>query len=625
MAGAAQRGRDPGEPALVADPDAERLASAACLTRSRRNSSIAAGASRCMFSDGPGRPSGARRSAARRGGREPDPHVPVGEDRELGIEAADLGEERAAGDHARRRADDVHVEDRPLEPGGGERRRDPAPPEGRIGRHQPGVGEAAPAAAQASSCARSFAGAQKSSSSRKATHSPRASPMPRFRALATPVGSSCEGSGPARRRSPRGAPGSRRSSPRRRRSPPGRRPPDRAPRRARGQQRPAVPGRDHDRDEIVCRIPSDLCIRGFSVQDFGRFGRFFIGSVESRDSKPPRCANLTRTCGGCHARGERHPADDGPLGTAHPRARLGPRPGGRGSRGSRHRRRFQRRHADTTRRDRRPAPARPRPGIQPGRRPGPQSRHRGSARGLGRLPRRRYFWAPTCLREHLRSIADAGAGWGYGAAISVGPDRPSRVMMPAPAEELEDGLLQHNLVGPPSTVTVRRDLRRDRRLRRAPQRHRRLGPLGATLPARPGRALRGPARRLLGPLGRDASPEPLPAQRRDRVPGREVRGHADPRALRRPHRRPPDRRSRPARRPPCPRRLRLPADRSQRALRGRPARGVALLGGERAVSRLKSAARAEAPEPEWLTAAIGQPADRGVETDGRVPGSLEVA
>ena len=68
------------------------------------------------------------------------------------------------------------------------------------------------------------------------------------------------------------------------------------------------------------------------------------------------------------------------------------------------------------------------------------------------------FWAPTCLREHLRSIADAGAGWGYGAAISVGPDRPSRVMMPAPADELEDGLLQHNLVGPPSTVTVRRDL-----------------------------------------------------------------------------------------------------------------------------------------------------------------------
>ena len=237
------------------------------------------------------------------------------------------------------------------------------------------------------------------------------------------------------------------------------------------------------------------------------------------------------------------------------------------------------------------------------------------------------FWAPTCLREHLRSIADAGAGWGYGAAISVGPDRPSRVMMPAPADELEDGLLQHNLVGPPSTVTVRRDLLDeiggfDERLsviadwdlwvqlsRRAPaalcedplvgywdhsdgmhhqnrsQLNYEIGYLGEKyadlMPTRERFGVRTAARLTV---------------EADRLAGRRV--------------------------PAAFAYLRIGAsERSGVDL----LRGVALLGGERAVSRLKSAARAEAPEPEWLTAAIGQPADRGVETDGRVPGSLEVA
>ena len=65
------------------------------------------------------------------------------------------------------------------------------------------------------------------------------------------------------------------------------------------------------------------------------------------------------------------------------------------------------------------------------------------------------FWVPTRLSEHLRAIADAGASWGYGAAISVGTDRPRRVMMPAPPDALEEGLLELNAVGPPSTATVR--------------------------------------------------------------------------------------------------------------------------------------------------------------------------
>jgi glycosyltransferase involved in cell wall biosynthesis len=237
------------------------------------------------------------------------------------------------------------------------------------------------------------------------------------------------------------------------------------------------------------------------------------------------------------------------------------------------------------------------------------------------------FWAPTCLREHLQSIADAGAGWGYGAAISVGPDRPSRVMMPAPADELEEGLLQHNLVGPPSTTTVRRDLLDevggfDERLsviadwdlwvrlsRRAPAALCE-DPLVAYWDHSDGmhhqnRAQLNDEIEYLGEKYADL----MPTRERfgvrtaarltveaDRLAGRRV--------------------------PAAFAYLRIGAsERSGIDL----LRGVALLGGERAVSRLKSAARPEAPEPEWLTAAIGQPADQGAETDGRVPGPLEVA
>ncbi|HET6831817.1 MAG TPA: glycosyltransferase, partial [Solirubrobacterales bacterium] len=71
------------------------------------------------------------------------------------------------------------------------------------------------------------------------------------------------------------------------------------------------------------------------------------------------------------------------------------------------------------------------------------------------------FWAPTCLREHLQANADAGASWGYGAAISVGPAGARRVMMPAPPDALNEGLLELNVVGPPSTATVRTDLLRE--------------------------------------------------------------------------------------------------------------------------------------------------------------------
>jgi glycosyltransferase involved in cell wall biosynthesis len=68
------------------------------------------------------------------------------------------------------------------------------------------------------------------------------------------------------------------------------------------------------------------------------------------------------------------------------------------------------------------------------------------------------FWAPTRLRDHLQTITEAGASWGYGAAIAVSPIGRRRLMMPAPADEIAAGLLELNVVGPPSTATVRRDL-----------------------------------------------------------------------------------------------------------------------------------------------------------------------
>ncbi|HET6830370.1 MAG TPA: hypothetical protein VFH44_03370, partial [Solirubrobacterales bacterium] len=51
-------------------------------------------------------------------------------------------------------------------------------------------------------------------------------------------------------------------------------------------------------------------------------------------------------------------------------------------------------------------------------------------------------------------------------------------------------------------------------------------------------------------------------------------------------------------------------------------RGVALIGGEPLVARLKSAASPEPPAPDWLRDAIGEPAEPSA---GPVSGSLEVA
>jgi glycosyltransferase involved in cell wall biosynthesis len=235
------------------------------------------------------------------------------------------------------------------------------------------------------------------------------------------------------------------------------------------------------------------------------------------------------------------------------------------------------------------------------------------------------FWAPTCLREHLRSIADAGAGWGYGAAISVGPDRPSRVMMPAPPEELEMGLLQHNLVGPPSTATVRRDV-----LQKVGGFDERLSVIADwDLWVRLSRCA--PAALCEDPLVAywdhpDGMHRQSRAQLGDEI---EVLGEKYARLM-------PTRERFGVR---TAARLTVAADRlAGRRLTAAFAylrigasersridllRGVALLGGERAVSRLKTAARPEAPQPDWLTAVIGAPTEQDTAEGRAISASLE--
>jgi glycosyltransferase involved in cell wall biosynthesis len=68
------------------------------------------------------------------------------------------------------------------------------------------------------------------------------------------------------------------------------------------------------------------------------------------------------------------------------------------------------------------------------------------------------FWAPTRLREHLGTMTAAGASWGYGSAIAVGPTGNWRFRMRVPSDEIAAGLLELNVVGPPSTAIVHRDL-----------------------------------------------------------------------------------------------------------------------------------------------------------------------
>jgi glycosyltransferase involved in cell wall biosynthesis len=237
------------------------------------------------------------------------------------------------------------------------------------------------------------------------------------------------------------------------------------------------------------------------------------------------------------------------------------------------------------------------------------------------------FWAPTRLSEHLGAIAAAGAPWGYGAALSVGADGARRVMMPAPPEALQDGLLELNMVGPPSTVTVRRDLLHEvgcfddelsviadwdlyvRLSRRAPaalcetplvaywehvaamhhqhrpemsaeleylaDKHRDLMPDGQRFGARA--------------ATRKAAGDDRLAGRRMRAAGAYLRMGVSERS---------------------------PID---------VLRGVALIGGEPVVSRLKSAAHPEVPVPPWLVDVIGEPAEPPADWDGdgRMPGSLQ--
>ncbi len=287
------------EPALVADPDAERFgerrvldSAAAGTPRSppvRRGACCRSGSgSRSAALVAGGRRRGGRRAGStcpsRRGWRSRD------RSRRPRRGASSAPSRSTAGRH-------VHVEDRPLEPGGGRTARRPGAARG-TDRSSPARCRRSPRPPRRRRRAARGASPAPRSRRRRGTRPTPPAP-PRCRDCGPWRHRSarrCGGSGPARRRSPRGAAGVSSVEPssttitssvdvllaenRRERA---------------GQQRPAVPGRDHDRDEIVCRILSDLRIRGFSVQDFGRFGRFFIESVESRDSKPPRCANLTRT------------------------------------------------------------------------------------------------------------------------------------------------------------------------------------------------------------------------------------------------------------------------------------------------------------------------------------------
>ena len=91
------------------------------------------------------------------------------------------------------------------------------------------------------------------------------------------------------------------------------------------------------------------------------------------------------------------------------------------------------------------------------------------------------FWAPTRLGAHLRAIADAGASWGYGAAISVGLTGARRVMMPAPPDTLEGRSARQRGRAAVDGDRSPRPAARGRLLRRRAKRDRRLGPLGAAV------------------------------------------------------------------------------------------------------------------------------------------------
>jgi glycosyltransferase involved in cell wall biosynthesis len=71
------------------------------------------------------------------------------------------------------------------------------------------------------------------------------------------------------------------------------------------------------------------------------------------------------------------------------------------------------------------------------------------------------LWAPRKLRSQLERAAASGAGFVYTGTVVIDDDTGPVQVEPVEPEDLRQGLLQHNVVGGPSTVLVRTDLVRD--------------------------------------------------------------------------------------------------------------------------------------------------------------------
>jgi glycosyltransferase involved in cell wall biosynthesis len=237
------------------------------------------------------------------------------------------------------------------------------------------------------------------------------------------------------------------------------------------------------------------------------------------------------------------------------------------------------------------------------------------------------FWAPTRLSEHLRVIADAGASWGYGTAISVGADGARRVMVPGPPDGLRDSLLELNVVGPPSTATVRLDL-----LREVGSFDDRLSVI-ADWDLYIRLAQRAPAALCAEPLvaywehvaamhhqyrpEMSSELEYLADKHRDLMAdGQRFGARAAARKAAGDDRL-------------AGRRMRAAGAYLRMGVRERSTtdllRGLARIGGEPLVARLKSAAHPEMTVPDWLERAIEKPVEPNAAADGLMPGSLQVS